>query len=261
MKLTKQNYFHPEMMRQFWSVSQFKQFDKCEAAALAELEGKHTRDMTTSLLVGSYVDAYFSGEMEDFFDEHPEVFKKDGSLKADYRHAETIIERIQSDQLFMDFLTGKEQVIRTARLFGVDWKIKMDVFNGERIVDLKIIKDMSDIYEEGYGRRPFIEFWGYDIQGAIYQKVEQLSSGRSEPLPFYLAVATKEKEPDIEVFQIPQHVLDTALHVVEAKIDRFDLVKQGLVDPIRCEHCEWCRRTKKLKRPKIYEGRENSNNG
>ena len=153
----------------------------------------------------------------------------------------------------MEFLRGEKQVIRTASMFGVDWKIKMDVFNGERIVDLKCVKDFESIYKEGSGRVSWVEFWGYDIQGAVYQKVEQISSGRDKPLPFYIVAVTKEKVPDVAVIEIPQHVLDTALKIVEAKIDRFDLVKMGEIEPERCEKCEWCKSTKLLAVPDIYQ--------
>ena len=64
---------------------------------------------------------------------------------------------------------------------------------------------------------------------------------------------TKEKIPDIKVIQIPQHILDAAFQLVGAKIDRFDLIKQGLVEPIRCERCDYCKATKKLTEPEIYE--------
>lgn len=255
MTVTKSNYFQPHIMKQYWSVSQFKAFDKCEAAAMAELNGEYEREETTALLVGAYVDAYFSDELEQFFEEHPNVFNsRTGELKADYRHADDIIATINKQPLMMDYLTGEKQVIRTAELFGVHWKIKMDVLlPGERIVDLKIIKDFGKTYEDGFGFRDWVQYWGYDIQGAIYQKVEQLSSGNSKPLPFYLAVATKEKTPDVKLLHIPQHILDAALKIVESKIDRFDLVKIGEIKPRRCEQCDYCKRTKLLTEPEEYE--------
>ena len=75
-------------------------------------------------------------------------------------------------------------------------------------------------------------------------------------LPFYLVAVTKEKIPDVKVIQIPQHVLDAALGMVEAKIERFDLIKNFDVEPIRCEHCDYCRTTKQLSEPEIYEVEE-----
>ena len=257
MELNNTNYFSPEAMRTYWSVSQFKSFLKCEACGLAEVKREYQREVTDSLLIGSYVDAYFSGEITPFMAMNGDkMFKKNGELLAKFQHANDIIDRVKLDPLMMNFLSGEKQTIRTAKLFGVDWKIKMDVFNGKRIVDLKCVKDFDDIYDPGYGWRSWVEYWGYDIQGAVYQKVEQISSGRPEPLPFYIVAVTKEKTPDIKVMQIPQHILDAALKIVEANIDRLDLVKQGLIDPRRCEVCDYCKRTKILTAPEIYDIKE-----
>lgn len=35
MLLNSTNYFSPEAMSHYWSVSQYKEFDRCEAAGLA----------------------------------------------------------------------------------------------------------------------------------------------------------------------------------------------------------------------------------
>ena len=254
MTLTANNYHGTDANKTFWSVSQFKAFDKCEAAGLASARGQYHRETTDALLVGSYVDAYFSGEMDKFREIHSEeMFTKKGTLYAKYETADRCINAIECQPLMMDYLEGEKQVIRTGDLFGVDWKIKMDVFNGERIVDLKCVKDFEPLYKEGFGRLNWIEYWSYDIQGAIYQKIEQISSQRAEPLPFYIVAVTKEKVPDIAIIRLPQHVLDTALKVVESKIDRFDLIKNGDIEPVGCGKCEWCKSTKILTEPSVYE--------
>ena len=254
MILTSSNYHGIEANKEFWSVSLFKAFDRCEASGLASVQGEYEREQTDALLIGSYVDAYFSGEMDEFIKrDGDKLFKKNGELYAKFEHANDIIDTVEAQPLMMEFLKGEKQVIRTATLFDVPWKIKMDVFNGERIVDLKCVKDFEPIYKEGSGRVSWVEFWCYDIQGAIYQKVEQISSGRDKPLPFYIVAVTKEKIPDVAVIEIPQHVLDTALKIVEAKIDRFDLVKIGEIEPERCEKCEYCKQTKRLTAPSVFE--------
>ena len=260
MKLTNENYFSPEAAVDYWSVSQFKAFNKCEAAGLAEARGEYQREETDALLIGSYVDAYFSGprELDRFIGIHGDkmVSKRGGGLLAKFTHANDIIDRVEADPLMMDYLTGEKQVVMAAELFGIPWKTKFDVYDETRIVDLKCVRDFEDVYEKGYGWRSWVEFWGYDIQGAIYQKIEQLVTGRERPLPFYIAAVTKERVPDIKVLQIPQHVLDAAYHMVEAKIERFDLIKQGDVEPVRCEKCDYCKATKVLTAPEIYEIRE-----
>lgn len=255
MNLTNDNYFSLEANRTYWSVSQFKSFNKCEACGLAEVRGEYQREETDALLIGSYVDAYFSDELGDFTERNADKMfsKRGGGLLSKFSHADEIIDRVQRDPVMMEYLTGEKQTVMTAELFGVPWKIKMDVYNEQRIVDLKCVKDFEDIYEKGFGWRSWIEYWGYDIQGAIYQRVEQAVTGRTEPLPFFLAAVTKEKTPDIKLIQIPQHVLDAAYNLVEAKIERFDLIKQGEVEARRCERCDYCKRTKKLTGPEIYE--------
>ena len=98
MKLTSENYYSPEANREYMSVSQFKDFAgtygkiPCEFEALEKLNGRWEMEKTTPLLVGSYVDSYFEGTLDQFKKENPEVFRKDGELKSDYKHAEKIIE-------------------------------------------------------------------------------------------------------------------------------------------------------------------------
>lgn len=253
-KLMTSNYFSTEANKDYWSVSQFKAFDKCEAAGLASARGQYEREETDALLIGSYVDAYFTGDFDRFQAEHEEqMWTKKGTLYAKFEQANQLINTIECQPLMMEYLEGQKQVIRTGNLFGVDWKIKMDAFNGERIIDLKCVRDFEPLYKEGFGRMSWIEYWGYDLQGAVYQKIEQISSQRAEPLPFYIVAVTKEKTPDVAIIRLPQHVLDTALKIVESKIDRFDLVKSGEIPPIGCGKCEWCKSTKILTEPVVYE--------
>ena len=255
MKLTADNYHSSESNMAYWSVSQFKEFERCEACGLASARGEYVREETDALLIGSYVDAYFSGELGEFIDAHRDVMfsKRGGGLLAKFQRADEIIRAVNRQPLMLEFLAGEKQVIQTAEMFGVPWKIKMDVYRpDERIVDLKCVKDFGDIWDGTLGsRRSWLEYWGYDIQGAIYQKVVEENTGKK--LPFYLAAVTKEKVPDVAVIEIPQHILDAALGLVEAKIERFDLIKSGDVEPIRCETCEWCKATKRLTAPVVYE--------
>ena len=81
-------------------------------------------------------------------------------------------------------------------------------------------------------------------------------TGRDKPLPFYLAAVTKEKVPDVKLIHIPDAVLDVAFKIVESKIERFDLIKHGDVEPIRCERCDYCKSTKILTGPEEYEVKE-----
>ena len=255
MILTDPNYHSVEANKAYWSVSQFKEFDKCEAAGLASSRGEYVREETDALLMGKYVDAYFSGQSEDFFKQYGDImYKRDGTLYAKYERCNTMIDAVERQPKMLEFLEGEKQKILMADLFGVPWKVKLDVLGNGRIVDFKTTKDFNRVYKDGFGYVSWVEAWGYDIQGAIYQKVVELNTGKR--LPFYLAAVTKEPVPDVALIEIPQYALDTAIKVVESKIDRFDLVKIGEISPNRCETCTYCRQTKILTAPSIYEPEE-----
>ncbi len=331
-KLTAENYHSQEANKRYISVSQFKDFanvtgfksDACEAKAIAKINGEWIEGPSTAMLVGSYVDSYFEGTLEQFSNENPQIFsvisesklkqieyveayfsgklpifeannpkffKKDGTLtsanehliqltnlidneysgsisdfrkaspsmlnkrgelKSDFKKAEEVIARIERDEFFMKHLSGEKQVIMTANFLGADWKIKMDSYIPDiAIVDLKVIKDIHERFwckgddENVKGYVSFVEKWGYDVQGAIYQKIVEINTGKK--LPFFLAVADKGKFPDIEIVHIPQERLDLILNTMSLEVNNILKIKTGLREPIRCEHCDYCKSTKVLK--------------
>ncbi len=248
MILTQRNYFSNKASREYMSVSQFKAFEKCPNAALAEIKGIYKREQTTALLVGSYVDSYFEGTLKAFKRKNPSIFKKNGELKAEYIQAEEIIKRIERDRLFMEHLSGEKQVIMTGVICGVPVKIKMDSFRpGKAIDDLKIMANFEHVKNEDKGLLPWFEGWGYDLQGAVYQEIVRQNTG--ERLPFYLAAATKEKITDIDIVHITQADLDFALERFKNNVEMYDAMKKGIIAPDRCEKCEYCKISKVLKAP------------
>lgn len=247
MKLTQKNYFSKKANLEYMSVSQFKAFEKCQAAALAEINGEYEQEKTTALLVGSYCDAYFEGTLEQFKQENPEMFKRDGTLKAEYIRAEAIIKRIEKDKLFMKHLSGKKQVIMTGEICGVPVKIKVDSLHPDMIDDLKIVKDFAHVYDPEKGRIPWFEYWGYDLQGAVYQEIVRQNTGKT--LPFYLAAATKEKVTDIDILFMNPKSIDYAYRRFTENVELFDAIKKGIVAPERCENCDYCKNTKVLAKP------------
>jgi len=258
MELTAENYFSEEADREYMSVSQFKSFagtlgkSACEYKALESLNRRWEDETTEAMLIGSYVDSYFEGTLETFKSEHPEIYKKDGDLLAKFQHANDIIKRIESDKYFMFCLRGEKQRIMTGEIGGVKWKIKMDSYiEGDSIVDLKIVKavDGKDGFNwvRDYGPMLWVYYWGYDIQGAVYQEIVRQNTGLV--LPFRLAAASKEKEPSIRVIGIEQERLNQALTFVKTNLPRVLSVKNGETAPDRCELCDCCRRNRVLNGP------------
>ncbi|MFA5307187.1 MAG: PD-(D/E)XK nuclease-like domain-containing protein, partial [Candidatus Babeliales bacterium] len=64
INLTVENYFSQDANSYYMSASQVKSFLACEAMALAEIKGEYAREKTTSLLVGSYVDAHYEKTLD-----------------------------------------------------------------------------------------------------------------------------------------------------------------------------------------------------
>ena len=96
----------------------------------------------------------------------------------------------------------------------------------------------------------FIQYWGYDIQGAVYQEVVYQNTGKR--LPFYIAAVSKEKEPDLEIIQIDDGHLKEKLCEVEQNTPNILRLKKEEFPPIRCGLCDYCKHTKVLERPIHY---------
>lgn len=232
LELDQNNYYSPEANQQYFSVSQYKDFMKCEAMAMAKINGTYQPAMTKAMLTGSFVDAYFEGTLDAFMKEHPAVFTRKQELRSEFRKANEIIARIRSDELFMKFMSGEKQRIMTFDLFGVPWKMKMDSYlPGTCITDLKVVAKFRTL-----------PFWRYDLQGAVYQAGVLMNT--DELLPFYLAVATKERTIDLDIFQIPDSTIDMALSEIERNIQHYADVKYGLVPPAYCGKCDYCKSIK-----------------
>ena len=242
MTLTNDNYYSDIANQKYMSVSQYKSFCKCEAAAMAELRGEWKRPKTTALLVGSYVDSWFEGTLDEFKADNPEIFTKTGNLKADFVQAEEIIARVQRDPTFMRYMAGKKQQIITAEMFGTLWKIKIDSYHPDKIVDLKVMRSMERVMGKS-----FVEHWGYDLQMAVYAAVE----GRD--LATYLAVVTKQTPSDIEIISIPKWRRVELLEDVKKNMPRILGVKYGGIPAARCGVCEYCRSTKVITEPIDFE--------
>ena len=248
MILTAENYYSPQANMEYFSTSQIKTFAECPARAMAELRGEYVRPMSQAPLIGSYVDAYFEGTLDMFKEHHPELFKRDGNLKAEFVHANTMIQRAEADKLFMEFMDGEKQSICTGTIDGFPFKIKIDVRHPKRIVDLKTTKDFEPVYKPGQGRMSFVEAYLYTLQGGIYQAIE---GGEK---PFYIAAITKEPQPDIAVIEVGQEYMDAEMTVMRANLPYYDAIKHGMIEPVRCERCAYCKATRVLTKPStLYE--------
>lgn len=255
MKLTADNYYSLEANREYMSVSQYKDFvgtygrKGCEEMALAKIRGEFSEPPSTAMMVGSYVDSCYEGTLDKFKKENPVMFRQDGQLKSPYMKAEEIIKRTERDKVFQNYMSGEKQVIMTGEIFGIPWKIKMDSYLVDKaIVDLKVMASLTKLnWVPDIGYLDFVRYWGYDIQGAIYQEIVYQNTGKR--LPFYIAGASKEEYTDINVIYVSDFYLNEAMTGVRLNIERVKALKAGKEKPLRCECCGWCRDTRVLKKP------------
>jgi len=261
MKLTSENYFSKEASKKYMSVSQFKSFMKCEAAAKAEIDGEYSPFKPDAFLFGSLLHAWNEGKMEEFISKHPELYcsrgPTKGQLKAEYQHVYKMIKKIENDRVFKFALEGEKEKIFTAELFGVEWKIMIDNYNPGKgyFSDLKTIKSLYDKFwghdwkyiEARY--MTFIEHYRYDLQMIVYSEIEKLSKPFKNEINLtpYLAVITKEDPPDTMVINGFLKYREEILEYVKNNIVRIKAVKDGIIRPLECGKCAYCRSKKTTK--------------
>jgi len=256
MKVTTENYYSQEVQERYITGSQIKSFlgsaarPGCPSAALARIKGLYKPPETEAQLVGKYVDAYFEGSLEKFKESHPQIFKKDGELYAKFEHANTVIKYGQNDSLFMKYIKGESQVIVTGEIYGFPMLGRLDFTEKASLTDLKCMADMEPVWCGSYGKLNFIDAWGYMEQLAIYQELERQRTGIKKPT--FLAVLTKENQPNKEIIYLPDEKLEIALEGIKHKLSQVFDIKTGKEPAIRCEKCDWCKSTKKLTEPVHY---------
>ena len=265
MELTKENYYSREADAEYMSYSQFKQFTQCEEKALAKIEGRLPKEMdmpSQSMVQSSYIDAYFSGELEEFSANHPEMFSSKGAtagqLKAEFKLADSVIQSIETDESYKKlFYSGKTQEIVTGEIAGVLFKGKLDFLYDDYIVDAKAMASLDPVWDDkSRTKLPFYEFYGYDIQGAIYSELARQKYGRE--FGYYLAPVTKEKYPKKEAYRFSKEYLAEALKKVEELAPRYQRIKNHEIEPIGCGVCDYCRSVYKFNPLDIKEVSEHN---
>lgn len=254
MKLTEKNYYGQKANIEYMSVSQFKDFLKCPAMAMAKLRGEYEQEKSRAQILGSYVDEMLTGDensqMKFITENYDELYKRGGQPYADVSQANETIARIRKQPLMMHYLSGEHQVIMTGEIAGVPVKGKFDSYKPRKfLVDLKYLKSLRspNLFEN------VLDYWKYPMQMAVYQELVFQNTG--ERPPCYIVAATKESPAHITVCEIDQYTLDKELEVVKANIPRFQKIKNGEIEAERCESydCDFCTESKVLTEPIPYE--------
>lgn len=253
-KLTDANYYGNKSAWHYMSVSQYKDFMKCEAAALAKLKGDwEPITDPKALLVGNYVHSYFESDEvhEDFKEQHNDQMfssRKPYGLLKDFQIAEQMIERLEQEEMFKSLYIGEKETIVTGELFGVDWKGKIDCLNlsDGYFVDIKTTKDMHEKkFNEQYGQRvTFIENFGYVLQMAVYCELLKQQYG-SDFVPLIAAVS-KQTPSEARIITIDQDKMAFEMVMLRDNLEHVQNVKMGEAEPHACGTCEYCRGSRRI---------------
>lgn len=254
LELTQDNYHSIAANLEYMSRSQYTGFVyECEAKEMVKLTGDWVDVATTAQEVGQYVHSWNAGKQKEFQENHPNMFTKANTLKADYLVANTMIDCLQNDPFAMSYLEGEKERILTAEMYGAPWKIMMNVHSipSRRMVDLMTTRSIiGKVWDEAvHGYVSFIELAKAPIKAAIYAEVERLAMGRAAEdwSEFMVVAVSKEKYPDKAVFNMTNPTRIAAeLATFEANMPRIIALKAGLEAPRRCEKCNYCRSTKVL---------------
>lgn len=264
LKLTADNYFSPTANAEYMSVSQYKSWLKCPANTLNWLNGGAAEEDSEALIVGRYVHAWAEspeafGEFKSLYRDH--IFNKKNEPYAQFKKADEMIACLDADPKVKWYLRGDKEVILTAPLFGAEWKIRADVDNDplNYMLDLKTCKSISEfgwVWSEAESRNvkvSFVEEWQYMVQAAVYSEVERIARGRDSHKDFYMVAVSKEKTPDHALIDLTDPArIETELARIAENLPRILAVKSGTEPPRRCEHCEYCRKTKRVGSPVHY---------
>lgn len=252
MQLNKANYYSNEADWRYMSVSQYKDFLKCEARALAKLKQEWQSDFNgKALVVGNYVHSYFEDAQAhaDFIEENKKMIKKkNGELYSEFVQAEEMIKALEKDNFFNFVYQGEKEIILTRTLFETEWKARIDCFNLEKgyLVDLKTTRSLDQRYwsNEVKSYVSFVEEYGYIAQMAVYKTLLELTYGK-EVTPYIFAV-TKETPSDIAAIEFHPSRFEIELDKIQENLPRILSIKKGDTLPLNCGKCDYCRSTKQL---------------
>lgn len=284
MTLTDKNYYTPEADREYMSCSQYQDFLSCEARALAKLQGRYIPEPSEALIVGNYFHTAMESEeahtefcrlhFDDIY--KYKINKATGEAivtgkYAPYAKADEIIDVCFNDPLIKSLIDmpGENEVIMTGELFGVPWKIRLDKYMPDKrlIVDWKTTADINKTeYNPILGEREsFVESLGYMMRAAVYTEIEKQYTGKDTDANFVIVAISKQDPPDKAALLLNHRQrYDWELEQIEKNMMNIRRIKSGELRPRRCGMCDYCRKTKVLKKiipyyvlnPKFKEERE-----
>ena len=288
MKLNNDNYYSQKANQAYFSVSQVKDFLKCEAYAMAKLEGEWVEPPSTAMLIGSYVDSYFEGTLEDFIENHPDMFVEKKCLNPKFisvmeEHPEYFTKALDVKAKYKETISTPEKFLYSKKLnskYQIAEKAIEKVTNDELFMNCMSGEKQVIMTGELFGAKWKIKMDSYIPHEAIVdlkvvQKLRDVSykngwkqsfiekwgydlqlgiyqeivrQNTGETLPCIIAAVDKQDYPDLDCILIPDDQLKFHRDNLRWKMQRIIDVKNYNEKPKRCGVCDYCRATKKLEK-------------
>jgi hypothetical protein len=259
MELNRKNYFSSEMEKKYLGSTSFKAWDKysnfgCEAREVAKRKGEWTDKVNSAFLLGNYLHSWSSGDLQEFISNTPELFKKDGTLLKQYALGDTMINVFKNDPAMVQMREGEKEQIFTGEISGVPFKIQVDILNIGKgyFADIKTTKNMYEKYwnAETRERETFIQKYDYPLQFSIYVEILRQNLNMDKHLDCYILAVDKQEIPDHEIIYMDvDGFIKEKLEEIKFKLPHIMAVRNGEIEPERCEKCDYCRQTKKIIKP------------
>ena len=270
--LTDENYYSREADCHFMSCSQYQAFQKCEAAAMARLMGVwEPQGSSDALFQGQYFHSYFESPeaFDAFCAANEDKIYKTKTTKAlgtvivgkyaPFERLDEMIRVVQADPLIEKLLAwpGENELPMVGEIAGIPWRMKMDKYCAEKriIIDYKTSANLRELYYNPATkeRQTFVEEYGYMMRAAVYGEIERQTRGEDGFPSFIIIGVSKQDPPDKEVILLDDPTRwELELEQVKRNAVHFQRIKNGEENPRRCGQCEYCRKTKQIRRIKSY---------
>jgi len=263
LKLNHDNYFSIEANLEYMSASQIKAFETCEASALEEVKTGMESERE-AFKEGKFFEASICGREDLFIMQNPDMVSSRGTtkgdLKANFKKVVGSIDEFKRHKIFMDIIDRcQQQVIVTGIIpctrndmtIDIPFKGAIDFLDMETLdfYDSKCMKDFNNVWSQADNMKIKWYFaYRYQYQCAIYRELILQTFGR-EAGKAHIMATTKEDIPDSTFFYFSKEILDNAIEIIEYDAPKYQQIKQGQIEPTRCEKCEYCRRTRIITEP------------
>lgn len=270
--ITNENYFETD---EYMSVSAFKKLKRCEVDGLEAFGNP-----TDSMLIGSYVDAYIEGTLEQFKKDNPQLFTTKIEIHED---SVGMVKEIDPSYITRNDTFKGDKLAEAKRLFphcfNITTELKSDFVNANEICKFIDNDEVFSQFMSGEKQTimvgeiagvPFkIKMDSYskgiaindlkvmrtvtNSQGEFYDFItpwgydiqmacyqEIVRQNTGEQLPCYICAVTKETPINSVIVHIPQDILNRALYTVESELPHLYDVKMNKVEPIGCGKCKSC---------------------